>query len=48
LDVETGEDTHDEEADSRVSHARVQGGDEHDSSDGRKDDRADLEVSRCL
>ena len=33
LNVETGEDTHDEEADSGVSYSDVEGRDQHDSSD---------------
>lgn len=44
LDVETGEDTHDEEADTGVSDASVERGDEHDGTDGGQDDGADLRL----
>ena len=35
LNVETGEDTHNEEADTSVADASVQSGDEHDGADAR-------------
>ena len=48
LNVETGEDTHDEEADTRVSHAGVESGDEHDGTDTRQGNGANLIISTSL
>ena len=42
LDVETREDTHDQEADTGVSDASVERGDEHDGTDGGQDNGANL------
>ena len=33
LNVETGEDTHDQETHSSVSHSDIEGGDQHDGTD---------------